>query len=373
MNNYVNVIDQSNDVFIKSHGDGDTANTFLIYEQHNQIPSQEPHINQTCIIDPIKINDDWTNMIDHKSVSITDDWIDIIDIIDKKESNNNVLIQSSNTFVCKVEVSKKKEEKKKIEHVDIEDIMVIDIKNMKDLILLEKTSLISKNLKFQFNQKIDEDKSKFVKWMILSLKWLQDVMYDLSARTFQLRKKDSETQNPLPNSIELSLNLKKSTDPNVTNMSDKKSQNISRNSYKFCDFGHMCRFNYDKDQKCCAQHYVYNLVYLDIVDILEYIAGIDNICDHPQNISEIKTSVNTITYVINHMYEELNQLKNVSPHWYADYENRLYKFRLAIGFKHQTNKTYQSSSKIISSQNSHRTKKMSSKTNKTYGRDNLRE
>lgn len=306
------------------------------YTDTNNTISTQGHYNQNQVLDESHedtTTNDWTNMIDDEhSGPAAHDWTDIMD---KKISNNDMLTQYHNVFVtAKPEEKEKKEEKQKlVEHVDIEDIKLVDVKNINDLNLLEKSSMIAKNLKFQFNKRHDDDKIKFVKWMTQSLEWLRDVMYELSARTFQLKIDDLETQTLSPkSSISLSQEDQNNTQTN------KKIQNISRNSYKFCEFGHTCRFNYDKTQKCYAQHYVFNLVHLDIVDILGYIANIDITCCRAQDMSEIKTSINTITYVINHMSEELNQLKITSPQCYADYENRLYRFRSVCGFKQRTKK-----------------------------------
>ena len=149
----------------------------------------------------------------------------------------------------------------------------------------------------------------------------------------------------------------------------KKTDVISRNSYMFCEFGSACRFNYNKDQKCYGQHYVYNLVYFDILDILKYIGLIDlndkltkndnqksealamctssigwsdrlhlSIAQNPLSggdkyIQEIKTSVNTVTYVINHMYDELSHVKVINPKIYKEYEKKTIKFKSTVNIK----------------------------------------
>jgi len=95
---------------------------------------------------------------------------------------------------------------------------------------------------------------------------------------------------------------------------------------------------------CYAQHYVFNLVYLDILDILCYISetysnNLNNSENLHLNLNEIKTSINTITYVINHMFEELSQLKLTSPDQYKEYENRSYKLKV-IGLNRNLNKSF---------------------------------
>jgi hypothetical protein len=294
-----------------------------------------------------------SNLNDTSSV---DNWADIIDT---KESNSNTSnsmptsIPLKNIYLCKTE--KKEEKQKPIDHVDIEEAKIDNIKISSDLQLLEKSAMIAKNLKFQFNKRYDDDRDKFSDWLMKSLKWLRDVMFELAGRNFQL-KNNVHDANDVNNRVLPKLCLANS--PTLVGVlpglcpANKNTMNISRNSYKFCEFGHNCRFNYNKEQKCYAQHYVYNLVYLDIVDILEYIT-VTNILNNKtinntnnkisnyhnqQDMTEIKTSINTITYVINHMSEELSQLKNINPQYYKDYENRIFRFRSVSGFKHKPKK-----------------------------------
>lgn len=364
MDTYVVGTGHSDDIFNDSYVD--TNNKISIHKscgQSQSLSSQESQSNQTLNNNFTESTDDWTAMIDNASSVTSNSWTNIMD---KKQLNCDRLVQSQNIFVCKSDDKEKKEDRqqKTVEHLDIEDTRSIHIKSVNDLNLLEKSSMIAKNLKFQFNKRYDDDKHKFAKWMVQSLEWLRDVMYELSARTFQLKKEEDQS-NTLSPVISPSLNSRElNQEDNSTNNNanidhdssqclntgngslNKKTQNISRNSYKFCEFGHECKFNYDKDQKCYAQHFVYNLVYLDIVDILEYITSVDILCSlaaqgtsvRTQDMSEIKTSINTITYVINHMSEELTQLKVMRPECYEDYENRVYKFRSVNGFKQRTKK-----------------------------------
>jgi len=90
------------------------------------------------------------------------------------------------------------------------------------------------------------------------------------------------------------------------NLSDK---NLPRSSYKFCNFNYECNFNYNckKNNGCYAQHYVTNLVYADIDALYNFIKFKDIKDD--SFIDEIKKTINTLHYVINHMYEELKNSK----------------------------------------------------------------
>ena len=77
-------------------------------------------------------------------------------------------------------------------------------------------------------------------------------------------------------------------------------QTIPRSSYQFCNFNCECEFNYNTKKKlgCYGQHYVHNLIYADLCALRNYITNHDD----PE---EIRKSINTISYVINHMCEEL--------------------------------------------------------------------
>ena len=83
---------------------------------------------------------------------------------------------------------------------------------------------------------------------------------------------------------------------------------IIRSSYKFCNFKHTCNYNYDNKKKgCYADHYVHNMVYADLNALLVCIEMYYKDQEIIQNKEFIKC-VNTISFVIKHMYEELNNL-----------------------------------------------------------------
>jgi len=204
-----------------------------------------------------------------------------------------------------------------LEHVDIEEVKLLDIKPLSDLILLEKASMIVKNLKFQFNKRCNEEQDKFMTWIATSLIWLNNVMNELAKRNKQ-------------SMICSDISIDKSIDKQINKQTKKF---IMRTSYKFCEFGHNCKFNYNLKEKCYAQHYVFNYVSQDISSVIDFIiTDYDTITLRPiddnNELIEIKTSINTITYVINHMYDELLQLKNINPIFYENYEKRVYNFHI---------------------------------------------
>lgn len=90
-----------------------------------------------------------------------------------------------------------------------------------------------------------------------------------------------------------------------------KSRGLYRSSYRFCSYNYKCEYNYDikRYKGCYAQHYVHNSVYTDLLSLRHELLkdGID--------VEEIKKTLVTISFVINHMHDELQKVckKNISP------------------------------------------------------------
>jgi hypothetical protein len=83
--------------------------------------------------------------------------------------------------------------------------------------------------------------------------------------------------------------------------------NISRCSYKFCNYKDSCNYNYNKAKNliCYQDHYVHSMVSADLKVLLEYIEqkyGEIKIVSHNK---EILKTINTLSFVINHMESEL--------------------------------------------------------------------
>jgi hypothetical protein len=82
---------------------------------------------------------------------------------------------------------------------------------------------------------------------------------------------------------------------------------ITRSSYKFCSYKDNCTYNYNlKDKNMCYQnHYVHNMVSADLKILIKYIV---NKYTSETNIShnkDILKTINTLSFVINHMESEL--------------------------------------------------------------------
>lgn len=87
-----------------------------------------------------------------------------------------------------------------------------------------------------------------------------------------------------------------------------KKDKIIRSSYKFCNYKHNCTYNYEKGKKgCYADHYPHNMINADCTALLFCISEYYSEDEEIQN-KEIVRCINTISYVIRHMYDELNNL-----------------------------------------------------------------
>ena len=176
------------------------------------------------------------------------------------------------------------DEEKKV--VTVDDILKSNHNDLNELLILEYQTIISTNLKKIIKTDIEEkninnfDFSSIIK----KLEWLK-----LGSMI-------------LNNKLGLELCKHKFNNNNV----------IPRSSYKFCNYTYDCEFNYDfkKHRGCYAQHFVHNLVYADIDILLKFIQFKENKNLEIKDLDEFLKSVNTISFVINHMYDEI---KNSNP------------------------------------------------------------
>jgi hypothetical protein len=106
--------------------------------------------------------------------------------------------------------------------------------------------------------------------------------------------------------FELSEILRQKINQKQIKITNKK--NIQRCSYKFCNFKENCNYNYSKKKNnyCYQDHYVHNMVSHDLLVLLYYIQDEEyqNI-NKNESLKEILKSINTISFVINHMESEL--------------------------------------------------------------------
>jgi hypothetical protein len=225
-------------------------------------------------------------------------WVDLIDCTNLKEELLN------NTIISEKPKNEKNEE---IETtiIDIDKILLLKPEQLTSLDCLKHSLTILFNLKknIQTMSQIHQNKPITIneyKSYIPNLTWLNECFYFLAKK---LGLETTEYKNKF--------------------IADKEDS-IKRSSYKFCEFNHNCEFNYNhlnnksKQEKkknytrgCYAHHFVYGSVYIDLKIIIDYLNKSSNI-----NNTELIKSLNTLIYVVNHMKEELTQLKIK----YNDYE-----------------------------------------------------
>ena len=170
-------------------------------------------------------------------------------------------------FLCSSSEGKCIKDTKNIKDKSIEEIITLEFDQLSDLEVLECQNLVIGTLRK--NQVLDlQDFSKKISWLIDASKFLSN---KLGLLLFQHKGSLSS---------------------------------ITRSSYQFCNATHECEFNYNIKKKlgCYSQHYVHNLIYADLCALQAFVSK--NNMNVVMN-NEIQKSINTISYVINHMYDEL--------------------------------------------------------------------
>lgn len=83
--------------------------------------------------------------------------------------------------------------------------------------------------------------------------------------------------------------------------------NLSRCSYKFCSYKDNCVYNYNLNNKsqCYQDHYVHRMVSADLAILIEYIEQKLKDPNFVIHNKEILKTINTLSFVINHMENEL--------------------------------------------------------------------
>ena len=90
------------------------------------------------------------------------------------------------------------------------------------------------------------------------------------------------------------------------NHNNKSNKNIPRCSYKFCNYKDSCNYHYkNKESSCYQDHYVHNMVSADLNILINYIKTNFQKKKLILHNKEILRSINTLSFVINHMYSEL--------------------------------------------------------------------
>jgi hypothetical protein len=83
--------------------------------------------------------------------------------------------------------------------------------------------------------------------------------------------------------------------------------NLPRCSYKFCSYKDTCAYNYNTTTKsqCYQDHYVHRMVSADLAILIEYIEQKFKDQNFVIHNKEILKTINTLSFVINHMENEL--------------------------------------------------------------------
>jgi len=93
---------------------------------------------------------------------------------------------------------------------------------------------------------------------------------------------------------------------NLNNNTNTKNI-LYRCSYNFCNYKENCNFYYNNalKKKCYQDHYVHNMVSNDIKILLDYINNNKDINGIILYNKEVLKTINTLSFVINHMESEL--------------------------------------------------------------------
>ena len=208
----------------------------------------------------------------------TESWSDFINIenLIKKSKNYNTDEEVTNPDIDLNSINFSLDNEKILN--EIEQILKIeDFKKYTSLEILKKQDLLSSYL-----SKSIQNTDINLNFLISILSWLIDTSKELNSR--------------------IGLKLYNHNDSLI------KPDKVIRSSYKFCNFKHNCSYNYDNKKKgCYADHYVHNMVYADVSALLKCINLFHSDKDVVHN-KEIVKCINTISFVIRHMYEELHNL-----------------------------------------------------------------
>jgi hypothetical protein len=246
----------------------------------------------------INTSDIYVESIDgiNAGIKTTHSWANLInsELADSIEGKEIMGLSSSNTntifglFGQTNKTTKQTAQKEPLLNTD--EIMNIDhniiFNELPDNKLLEYQMTVSSHLRKYFKGCNDKNEEINYDSCLLKLKWLIDVSKYFSDK----------------------LGLQCNPHKNITT---SDFHTINRSSYKFCEYGHNCQFNYSNEgnkRGCFSQHYVHNLIYADMLSLYQYIIALQKCDDGQTNFIEIIKCINTISYVINHMFEELNEL-----------------------------------------------------------------
>ena len=233
-----------------------------------------------------------------------DDWSNLVES-NHEESNH----EEYNRLGC---IKKHAEKNDKSNQLNISECIDTPFGDISDYDLLNKIAILSKNLKFQYarncsNIKLMNEPKAIILWTKKYVCWLNlAIERIIKNNAFIIKHTES-------NKIKI----------NKIN----QIYQIHRNSYRFCDFGAKCKFHYQTisttladiignnvKSVCHSKHFVFDFVIQDIQWLLHYLNVSHEQLRLDKVFNEIKTSINTITYVLIHMHDEIMNRMHVVSH-----------------------------------------------------------
>jgi hypothetical protein len=236
------------------------------------------NIKNIYIDDINDINDINAFFTQSKNNSCLNSWAELINSkVDDNIIDKEILIKNST----------KKDDNKKELQLNVIEIMALNINELSDILLLEYQTYIASQLRKYFKQCLDKNENIDYDLHLSKVKWLSEVTKYFCDK----------------NKLKYSLHKVKIT---------VDTNNLPRSSYKFCEFGAECQYNYGEKKKCHSLHFVHNIIYADIISLYQYLL-IGQSYKQKLDLNEITKSINTISFVINHMYEEINSINSCIP------------------------------------------------------------
>jgi hypothetical protein len=228
-----------------------------------------------------EMTDIFNNSINNsRNSSILNSWADLVN---NEKGNSFIDKQMSSVIENEVE-----QDKKEI-HLSVGEIMAIDITKITETQLMEYQNYLTSQLRKYFKQCLDKNEEINYDLHLPRIYWIGEVSKYFSTKY----------------NLKFSFHRVKMT---------TESKSIPRSSYKFCEYSNECTYNYDPEskEKCHSQHFVHNIIYADIISLYQYLV-VGKTSNIMLDINEILKSINTISFVINHMYEEIYLLSLYNP------------------------------------------------------------
>jgi len=199
--------------------------------------------------------------------------------------NKDILFIDNNSYISNLNLLAKKN--------------YLDTLKMKELQFLKELEELKKMTINEFNLECYKPKNS-----LQLLEEQKNIILTLNRYCLKLNKIDFDfIINTLNYLLKISLILKGRLNQKDVVLVAK--DNIQRCSYKFCKFKENCTYNYSHKKNVCYQdHYVHNMVICDLNQIINFI--LKNKDSDKLHLNDFSKSINTISFVINHMYKELN-------------------------------------------------------------------